>query len=102
MKKWPKFTKKRLAELACQGERDQQLFWDGACPGLGVRVTPRGAKAFIHEGRVRGTSRKFRLTIGKIEHWSITQARARVHELQRLCDRQIDPRTGLKVREERP
>ena len=41
------------------------VYWDGGCPGFGVKVTPKGRKVFIVLYRTGGAGSKLRkYTIG--------------------------------------
>lgn len=51
------------------------IIWDGRVKGLGLRVTPRGAKAFVIDYRVNGRQR--RATIGRVGQISLADARNR-------------------------
>ncbi|MDZ7809982.1 MAG: Arm DNA-binding domain-containing protein [Arhodomonas sp.] len=56
------------------GLRQQAFLWDTAAPGLGLRATSTGAKAYIFQARLHG--RTVRQTIGSPEAWDIDAARA--------------------------
>ena len=83
--KWPVFTEALIATFECQPGKNQSLYWDGACPGLGVRVTQSGHKAFVFDSRVRRDQRDIRA-------WSITQAQKVARRYKRMTDSGIDPR----------
>jgi len=91
---WPDFTDTLIATFACAEGKDQSLFWDGACPGLGVRVTRAGVQSFIFDSRVRRNELrlKCRITIGSVRTWTIEQAREVARRYKRLTDSGIDPR----------
>jgi len=57
-----RFTRASVDAARCPPEKSQALFWDTDQPGLGLRVTPTGARAFIFEGWLGGKS--LRMTIG--------------------------------------
>lgn len=94
MNHWPIFTDKLIASFVCQGDRDQSIYWDGACPGLGVRVTRSGHQAFVFDSRVRRDKRdiKMRITIGDVRSWTIEQARETARRYKRMTDEGVDPR----------
>lgn len=94
---WPDFTSDLIASFACAEGKDQSLYWDGACPGLGVRVTMGGHKAFIFETKVRRVTPRvqLRITIGDVRSWSIEDARLVAQRYKRLSDQGIDPRAVL-------
>ena len=47
------FTAGRLADFACPGGKAQAFLWDSKAPGLALRVTAQGARAYIFQGRLR-------------------------------------------------
>lgn len=84
------FTSGRIKAFACPPDKEQDFLWDSTTPGLALRATRAGAKAYIFQGRVdRGT---MRLTIGSPRSWTIPQAQARARELQVMVDKGLDPR----------
>lgn len=56
------FTRARVDAATCPPGKQQALYWDTLQPGLGLRVTEKGARSFIFEGKLGG--RSLRLTIG--------------------------------------
>lgn len=85
------FTAARIARYSCPAGRQQALFWDERVPGLALRVTQSGARAFVFQSRLRDGA-SVRMTIGDPASWPIPQARAEARRLQGLIDRGIDPR----------
>jgi integrase len=52
------------------------VYWDAACPGFGVKVTPKGRKVFVMLYRVGGAGSKLRkYTIGPYGRVTLHQAR---------------------------
>ncbi|RIX47585.1 MAG: DUF4102 domain-containing protein [Rhodocyclales bacterium GT-UBC] len=107
MGKRDNFTVERVAGFKCQDGKAQTIFWDGKIPGLGLRVTATGAKAYIFETRLHGKT--LRTTIGSPDAWPLeTQwrvnketgekvehqrgARQEAARLKSLTDQGIDPR----------
>lgn len=107
MAKQDNFTAERVAALKCQPGKSQSIHWDGKTPGLGLRVTSTGAKAYIFETRLHGKT--IRTTIGSPAIWPLeTQwrtnketgekeeyqrgARQEAARLKALTDQGIDPR----------
>lgn len=84
------FTAPRVASFSCSPDKAQAFLWDSKAPGLGLRVTPRGAPAFIFQGLYQGKS--LRITIGDAEAWRVPDAQAKARELQRQIDEGRDPR----------
>ena len=67
----------------------QTFFWDTETKGFGLRVTAKGAKAFLLDYRTGGRQR--RITIGRYPDWSVAAARAEAREMKRSVDRGDDP-----------
>ena len=84
------FTASRIVNLQCQTGKNQSFYWDSKTPSLGIRVTANGAKSYIFQTWF--TNKAIRITIGKIETWSITAAQAEARRLKVLTDQGIDPR----------
>jgi integrase len=54
----------------------EQVYWDAACPGFGVKVTPKGRKVFIVLYRTAGAGSRLRkYTIGPYGRVTLHQAR---------------------------
>ncbi|WP_070245912.1 tyrosine-type recombinase/integrase [Duganella phyllosphaerae] len=90
-----KFAAGRVEEFACEGGNSQSFLWDTASPGLGLRVTSKGAKSYIFQGKLNGAT--IRLTIGDPRTWDIAKAQAEARRLKVLLDNGQDPR---KVRDD--
>ncbi len=84
------FTAERVSVFRCVPGRQQSIYWDRKCPGLGLRVTAAGAKSYVFEARLHG--RTVRRTIGDPRTWSIRKAQAEATRLKGLTDKNIDPR----------
>ncbi len=96
MRKWENFTAGRIAQFQCETGKQQCIFWDGKTPGLGLRVTSKGAKAYIFETSLHGKT--LRLTIGDPRIWTIGKAQSEAAKLKSLTDQGIDPRQQQKDR----
>lgn len=83
-------TAGRIERLACPGGKDQAFLRDSKAPGLRVRVTPSGKKAFIFEAKLH--RKNIRETIGDVRSWSIEAARSEANRMQVLVDSGRDPR----------
>lgn len=71
-----KLTEKVLEKLdVAPGQRDRMVF-DTLCPGLGVRVTAKGTKAFVVQWTDPATKRKVREPLGVWGGLTLDQARA--------------------------
>lgn len=85
------FTVGRVARHSCPPDQQQAFLWDERVPGLALRTTRHGAKAFIFQSRLLNGS-SVRMTIGDPASWPIPQARAEARRLQGIIDRGADPR----------
>ena len=71
-------------------ESKTRILWDAQVKGLGVRITPAGAKSYILNYRVAG--RKRRATLARVEGLSLAGARKRAaDELLRIRAGDADP-----------
>jgi integrase len=59
-------------------------------PGLALRATAAGTKAYVYQSRFQGAA--LRITIGSPDVWRIPAAQERARELQRQIDEGRDPR----------
>lgn len=92
-----RLTAGRIRHFACPADKAQSFLWDTDAPGLAVRATSTGVKAFIFQSKLNG--RDLRVTIGDVRAWSIESsdpnqpgAREEARRLQTLIDQGIDPR----------
>jgi integrase len=83
-------TAGRIERLTCPQGKPQAFLRDTKAPGLRVRVTPSGAKAFIFEAKLHRDT--IRQTIGDVRVWTIEDARAEANRLRVLVDSGTDPR----------
>lgn len=67
--------------------------------GLGLRVTPNGAKSFIVEGRVNG--RMCRFTIGSAKRFTVNEARGSAKTLLADMQKGIDPQVKKRAGRQR-
>jgi integrase len=85
-----KLTDGIVKALPAPTDRGQEITWDSAVAGFGLRVTAAGARAFILNYRTRlGRGRRY--TIGSFPDWKTAAARAEAAELKKLVDRGGDP-----------
>lgn len=81
-------TEKRIRDA--KPEAKTRILWDGEVKGLGVRITPAGAKAFILTYRVAGRQR--RATLARCSEISLREARERAgRELAAIRAGETDP-----------
>lgn len=91
------FTSGRVADFGCAEGKSQAFLWDSKAPGLGLRVTAQGARAYIFQSRLRD-GQTIRMTIGEPMAedghgvYSIPKAQEQARRLQRLIDEGKDPR----------
>ena len=84
------FTTGRISGFTCEPGKVQAFLWDSKSPGLGVRVTPSGAKSYIFQSKLNNQT--VRVTIGDTRSWTIEKAQERARYLQTLVDSGQDPR----------
>ncbi|MDN7797189.1 MULTISPECIES: tyrosine-type recombinase/integrase [Burkholderia cepacia complex] len=84
------FTAGRVEAHKCPPGKDQAFLWDSRSPGLGLRVTKSGAKAYVFQGKLHKET--IRITIGDPRSWTIDRAQEEARRLQTLLDGGIDPR----------
>jgi integrase len=88
-----KLTKSSIDRVARPGlTTGDALYWDTESRGFGLRVTPTGLAKFISQGRVRGTNREVRTTIGTYGAWTVDDARRRAEEIRHQLEDGKDPR----------
>jgi integrase len=69
-----KLTKSAIDALPTPAS--DEVYWDAACPGFGVKVTPKGRKVFVVLYRTGGAGSKLRkYTIGPYGRLTLHQAR---------------------------
>lgn len=85
-----KLTAPRVDSFTCPEDKPQVFLWDDTAPGLALRATRAGAKAYIFQSRLDGAA--LRITIGDPASWTIPNARAEARRLQTLIDQGKDPR----------
>lgn len=84
------FTADRVASFEAAPGKNQTIYWDAKAPGLGVRVTPGGARAYVYESRLFGKT--IRMTIGDARAWTLGKARTEAARLKTAVDDGVDPR----------
>lgn len=77
-------------------DKPQAFLWDAEAPGLAVRATASGSRAFIFQAKLSGNA--IRCTIGDVKAWGIDEARSEARRLQTLIDQGIDPRLHKQER----
>jgi integrase len=85
-----KFTAGRIDGFRCESGKSQSFLWDTIAPGLGLRATATGAKAYIFQAKLNGQA--IRVTIGAPATWDILAAQAEARRLKVIVDNGQDPR----------
>jgi integrase len=83
-----KFTNMKL--------KDQVFYWDTETQGLGLRITAAGAKSYIVRGRVRGSGKDRRYTLGAFELLTCEEARKRAQTKRLEMLDGVDPQIEKK------
>ncbi len=84
--------------LTCSTEAKTQAFLrDTKAPGLRVRVTNTGHKAFVFESKLNRQT--IRRTIGDVRAWTLEQARTEARRLAVLIDSGIHPTEQERLQE---
>ena len=80
------------------GAKDE-FHWDTDVKGFGLRITPTGKITFVVQGRVDGSGKEARITIGAYGVFTVDQARDVAREHLRSMRMGIDPRDAKKADE---
>ena len=78
-----------IGRLTCPAGKQQAFLRDAKAPGLRVRVTNTGHRAFVFESKLNRQT--IRRTIGDVRAWSIEQARTEARRLAVLIDEGKNP-----------
>ena len=84
----PNITK-AVAQSATFPGRGQAFIRDDSIEGFALRLTAKGAKSFVWEGRIKGRPR--RITIGQFPDLSVAAARIRAHKIRAAIIEGRDP-----------
>jgi len=98
MGKRENFTAGRVAGFTCPAGKQQAIYRDAKQPGLGLRVTASGARAYVFESRCQG--RTVRVTIGGPSAWTIDAARQEAARLKVQTDSGINPAEQRREQDE--
>lgn len=91
----PKLTKTIIDRIK-PGPKDE-FHWCSETRGFGMRMTPTGKLTFVVQGRVKGTNKSLRETIGAFGIFTVDQAREVAKEHLRSMRLGIDPRDARKA-----
>lgn len=86
---------KGYVERIRPGAKDT-FYWDTEVKGFGIRCTPTGKMTFIVQGRVEGSGKEARITIGAFGVFTVDQARDAAREHLRTMRLGGDPRAIAK------
>lgn len=89
-----KFTKGYVDKVRPAAKDD--FHWDTDVKGFGLRITPKGKITFIVQGRVEGSAKEARITIGAYGVFTVDQARDVAREHLRTMRMGGDPRAIKK------
>lgn len=84
------FTAARVEGYRCEPGKQQSIYWDAKTPGLGLRVTATGARAYIFESRLFGKT--IRMTIGDPRTLKLDKAQNEASRLKAMIGDGEDPR----------
>jgi integrase len=82
---------KTVVDRIKPGPKDE-FHWDAEVKGFGARVTPKGKVTFVVQGRVEGSGKEARITIGAYGVFTVDQARDLAREHLRSMRMGNDPR----------
>lgn len=94
-----RLTPGRIEKATCPNGKEQAFTWDTESPRLAVRVTAKGAKSFVFEGKLK--RKTIRVTIGDVRVWILEDARKEANRLQAIIDKGDDPRELKQEKRER-
>jgi hypothetical protein len=81
-----------------QPRAKQYAIGDSACPGLCIRITPKGVKSFAYAYRNKGTGKVAWLTLGRYPDVPLARARQLANDARRVA---ADGKTPLLPKAER-
>jgi integrase len=82
-------TSQIVDQITCPPGKDEHTVIDDALPGFGVRVRPSGAKRWVCMMEIDGKTR--RVTIGRLELYTLDEARRRARKILAKGRLGIDP-----------
>jgi len=85
-----RLTPGRIEAATCPAGKQQIILRDAEQPGLGLRVTAAGAKAYIFQGKLAGNV--IRMTLDSPDSMALSEARDRAGELRAMIRQGRDPR----------
>jgi integrase len=92
----PNLTDQRIERATCPAGKTQHFIRDGRVPGLALRVTASGSRAFVFEGRVPGQKSAARVTLGDARVMPLADARERAMLMAAAVERGDDFRSMMR------
>src|SRR4051794_17307281 len=86
-----KFTQTSIAKLKIDNGKDEQIFLDDELSGFGLRIRAAGSRKYVVHYRLG--DRRCRHTIGKIDVWTLDDARKEARRVLVAVDNGDDPTT---------
>ena len=91
MTKFVKTITKRTVETAEPAPLGGEYYIRESGSGFGLRVLDSGTRSFIWEGRVKGSGRNRRVTIGSWPDWTVDKARVEAARMRADAKDRKDP-----------
>ena len=91
-----KLTDAKINELKAK-EADYRISCDKT-PGLSIKITPKGRKTFVVDGRIKGSVTR-RITLGTSPALSTSDAREQAQRLMAMMHRGDDPK-NIKLQQD--
>lgn len=85
-----KLTQGRVDSFACPDGKQQDFLRDSEQPGLALRATVSGHKAYVYEGKLNGKT--IRVTVGDPQTLALSEARHKAAEIRVMIRAGRDPR----------
>ena len=92
-----RLTPARVRDLRCPPDQKQVFLRDTEVPWLVIRAT-RTSKTYLFESTLK--YRSIRITLPRVEHLELEEAREQARNLQKLIAKEIDPREHARKQEE--
>ncbi|ROO31959.1 preprotein translocase [Salinisphaera japonica YTM-1] len=74
----------------CPDGKSGAYLWDARTPGLGIRARSNGSRHYLFQTRMQRET--VRVTIGRVESWSLDDAQAEARRLRVLVDSGVHPK----------
>ena len=94
-----RLTTNRIATLRCPQGKKQAFLWDSEVPGLAVRVTATGTKAFVAQGEFHGKTKRKTLSATDLDA-AREEGRGWLGKVAQGIDPQLDKKREEQARAE--